>query len=483
MFVFRLFVDLMVLNAMFVLIALNTMSVKNLAAILIEGNFIPLICFFSVLIVIDLAFTVSRSVNKGVNKIHLGLIVILAAFLWAGALFVFAAETKPVLLSLKGFTQTPPVLARVLPVIKHGHELNRYTVCILPDMHYCARVDVPKFLFYEPYSVCNLKGNLFYKGLERLNRYDFLLKTYLSGFNVQIFCQRNDNLISMLFSFREKLSLSIKETISQPQSTLLTGIIFGIDQSYDDEFARSIKSAGLSHIVAASGYNVTILTNSVDKVFFFLPFKVKNIISLVLIWIYALITGFASSMVRACTMSSFLILSKMFKFKIDTKDIFKLTFAFLILINPVTVFDIGFQLSIAATFGLIYISPYLEKVKLFKLLSATTFSCILTTLPITIIHFGMITPYSLLANILVLPVIEIAMLLGIVGIVIKPLLFLVWGDLKYVEIVAKIVDSLPFSQIVLNDFVGIMFFVIVVFIILYLLWKNKDERTDISTIG
>jgi competence protein ComEC len=95
----------------------------------------------------------------------------------------------------------------------------------------------------------------------------------------------------------------------------------------------------------------------------------------------------------------------------------------LLLIDPKIIFDIGFQLSILATLGLIYILPSIESVveKIFKIQSVPQFfeenllgtiSCTLSTLPISISIFGKVSLVSVFANVLVLPLTESTMLYG-----------------------------------------------------------------------
>src|SRR3989339_397814 len=116
MFVFRLFVNLMALNALLVFVVLNTISVKNLVTVITESRGTPLYLFLLVLMVIDLLFAVSQKGLRGVKKIHLSIVLMIAVFLWALVFFAFVEKNASVFKGLEGFTKIAPSLVRVSPM-------------------------------------------------------------------------------------------------------------------------------------------------------------------------------------------------------------------------------------------------------------------------------------------------------------------------------------------------------------------------------
>ena len=175
-------------------------------------------------------------------------------------------------------------------------------------------------------------------------------------------------------------------------------------------------------------------------------------------------------------MSTVLMLSIILKYKISSKKIFTLTVVTLTAFTPTIAYDIGFLLSVAATYGVIFLSPTLEKLIKIKGFPHTTFACTLTTLPITIYFFNTLSPYTIFANMLILPVIEIVMVFGIFGLVFTPILYLAWGSLKYVEIVARGFERLPFSIIELPNNISIVISLILIFLII--IFQLRYERVS-----
>jgi competence protein ComEC len=135
-----------------------------------------------------------------------------------------------------------------------------------------------------------------------------------------------------------------------------------------------------------------------------------------------------------------------------------LTAAIFIFFEPLIIFDVGFLLSMAATLGLVYILPVLvdvrkkffKKLKFFDDYVFPTFSCTVSTLPISLITFGTFSVWSVPVNVVILPVIETTMLWGVLSLLLinihKPLsyflMLLADLQLKYFEYIVNSVGRL-----------------------------------------
>ncbi|MCC7290409.1 ComEC/Rec2 family competence protein [bacterium] len=414
---------------------------------------------------------VSYTERGGISSVYKFLCLIVCVILW-----VVRVENEVKAISQYGdtvysFTDLNAKFWEISPTVKPGQEQTTYIACTLEDIKYCVRIRVNNLLIYQPYMLCNLTGNLLNKPKEEVLNYDLLKSTYIKAGRVRLDCK--ETYMSKLFSIRDQIGDRIYKVIPEPQSSLLLGIIFGYDLAFEDEFEMGIRSAGLSHIIAASGYNVSILILALDKVLLFGSIRAKSTFKLLSIWFYALLTGFSSSMVRACTMTSTTLISGLIDFKIDTKQVFLLTISILIFINPLVVFDIGLTLSAMATFGLLWIVPALEKLIPSKLFPHSTFACTLTTLPVTLFYFQTLSPFAIFANMIVLPVIELVMLLGVAGLIVKPLLYTAWGSLEFVEMVINLFGTLPYALLELNPEVSYVLSVIFTLWILKLVMKKQ----------
>jgi ComEC/Rec2-related protein len=229
-----------------------------------------------------------------------------------------------------------------------------------------------------------------------------------------------------LRKFRRSLSKTVEVNLPEPQASLLIGILFGSERAFCEQFEENLRISGTTHIIAASGYNITILILACSKIFSFIKKKYRLILSLILIWFYCILSGLGASILRATMMGTITIFALLSGNVRNTHILIPTGVFFLLLFNPKILLDIGFQLSILATLGLIYVLPAIEDVikRIFKIKSVPQFfeenflgtiSCTLSTLPISILIFSKVSLVSIFANVLVLPLTESTMLYGTIA--------------------------------------------------------------------
>ena len=313
-------------------------------------------------------------------------------------------------------------------------------------------------------EVCNIKG--LFKVPENFE--DFNYQDYLKNNNIyllmefpEIECSREGtklNLQNILVSFKQNLNKIITENLKEPQSSLMMGIIFGQERLFSENFEGNIRMAGVSHIVAASGYNITILILAGSKLLKFLPLKIRLLFLLLLIWSFCILAGLSPSIVRACIMTTIALIAMVLGKKNTIHVTLPLAAFIFVLIDPKIVFNVGFQLSVVATLGLVYLQPALSSMwkKVFKKTNSfiedtflTTLSCTLVTLPITIYTFGTVSIWAVIANCLVLPVVASTMFLGVFGLITSNLFHLLSiilfeisnVQLKYFELVVNLIGN------------------------------------------
>ena len=219
------------------------------------------------------------------------------------------------------------------------------------------------------------------------------------------------------FGFR-----GIESTLSYDTGSFLKGILFGDTSSFSEDFKEAMKTSGTTHIVALSGYNITILAGALLAVFLlFLSPRVSFIIATSSIFGFVIMTGASPSAVRAGIMGALLLFGKWFGGGRDLKNIILFTALCMVLINPyVLLFDVGFQLSFLAFLGLVYITPVFAaffpgkhpsilslRENLFATLSAQ-----LMVLPILLSQFGAVSIISIPANLAILEFIPFTMTFG-----------------------------------------------------------------------
>jgi ComEC/Rec2-related protein len=226
----------------------------------------------------------------------------------------------------------------------------------------------------------------------------------------------------MIYQWREKWITVLQKNLPEPMSSLGAGILLGVKGQMPYEFYQQLVKTGTLHIVAASGFNVmivaSVLMQLVQKVF---RRGVAIGVGVIGILGYVLIAGASASVVRAGIMGSLTLIAYYFGRPAEARRLLWVTAGIMLLYNPLYIVDIGFQLSVTATAGLLYVQPWLQILKS-KILQFSnggvideyllpTVAATVATMPIILWHFGRVSWISPLVNMLVLPVVPLIMLL------------------------------------------------------------------------
>jgi len=239
----------------------------------------------------------------------------------------------------------------------------------------------------------------------------------------EIVSHGNGNFIkNALFYTKEKFLNKMNLAIREPESLLMGGLILGEKSSFNESLRQSFVDTGTIHIVALSGYNITIVAEWIMKIFSFSSFP-KNLgigAGIVAILLFVLMTGGSSTAVRAGIMASLALFSRVIGRNYDVARALILAGVLMILINPfILVFDVSFQLSFIATVAVIFFAPKIEKYFLwitprFKLRDIISVTCAayIFVLPFILYKMGNLSLVALPANALILPFIPFTMILG-----------------------------------------------------------------------
>lgn len=229
-----------------------------------------------------------------------------------------------------------------------------------------------------------------------------------------------ERLLQIKYAFAKRLD----ELYGEPQKSLLLGILIGARKTLPAGVVEDFKMTGTSHIIAVSGFNISIIINSLFGLAYIIGRRASFWVSLLVIVSFVVITGGSASVIRAAIMGSMLLIASMsFRQYMATGAII-CAGAFMLLENPkIVAIDVGFQLSFLATLGIVYFLPLFEKItgcipKLWgiKTMLLGTVSAIVATLPVLLFHFGTLSVVAPITNILVLPVVGVVMALGFASI-------------------------------------------------------------------
>ena len=331
----------------------------------------------------------------------------------------------------------------VKPVDFKGKVLLK--TALFPEYHYGDRLSVECKLL-TPQAVEDFQYDRY------LARYGIYSVCYIPKIKL-IAGEQKNFLVSGIYKFKSAFARRINQTISEPHAALLAGILIGSRQGIPTDVSETFKDVGITHIIAISGYNITIIVAMLMGVFAALRVNRKKAFWGIVAGLifFVILTGASASVVRAAVMGFIVLLAKQMGRASKVKNILILSAAAMVFVNPrILLWDAGFQLSFLATLGLIYLGPILQK-RLTKLPEAfglqenlaSTLSAIIFTLPIILFNFHRFSLVAPLVNILVLPAIPWIMLVGFVQVVAAfiwlPLGQVVgWGSWALISYVVKI---------------------------------------------
>lgn len=299
---------------------------------------------------------------------------------------------------------------------------------------------------------------------------------------------RKISLNAILFKTRGQFEKTIGELIPEPQLSLLLGILFGGKRQMPYKFWQDLQKTGTLHIVVASGQNVTMVARFLIGLLVWVVNRRKALlIAIVGVILYVFMVGAEAPVVRAGIMAVLAYFAQMLGREQEGTIALFSAAAVMLLISPLLIFDIGFQLSFAATAGILWFYPLFKKKKFFSLRIlgeglATTLSAQLGVMPLLLTNFGQISFLSPLINGLVLWVVPIIMVLGLVvvflGLIIKPfawvLSWFVWLLLTYFVKVIELASNLPWASFQLGKLSG--WWTIGYYLVLGIWWRGRDER-------
>lgn len=264
------------------------------------------------------------------------------------------------------------------------------------------------------------------------NYSDFDYKDYLrqqhiyflaSSYEFEI-VEENYSLLSTLAAeVRKFVKKSTAKHSSLRNAALLNGLIIGSRESLDSELKESLSKTGTSHIVAVSGYNVTLTLTACLMLAGIVDRKLLLKISQFILVFFLFIVGFDNLPALRAGLMGLVFVHSLLSGRPGAIYL-NILYAscLMLLINPLVWKSVSFQLSIAAFLGMaffsnIFSSMFPSRLEVFSENFSTTVAVMVTTLPITVLNFGTTSLVSVFVNTLVLPLVPMATILGIVSVI------------------------------------------------------------------
>ncbi len=222
---------------------------------------------------------------------------------------------------------------------------------------------------------------------------------------------------------RDWFATNIRQVINEPQASLGIGYVVGQKSSLPESLEQALKIVGLTHIVVASGYNLTILVRFARRIFTPISKYLATLAGSIMIGGFILVTGFSPSMTRAGLVAGISLATWYYGRHVHPLVLLPFVAALTAMINPSYVWgDLGWYLSFAAFAGVMILAPLLQnyffgpkKPGTVRQIIGETISAQIVTMPIIALSFGTIAVFALPANLLVLPLVPLAMALVFVS--------------------------------------------------------------------
>jgi competence protein ComEC len=338
------------------------------------------------------------------------------------------------------------------------------------------------------------------------NPYEFDYRFFMENHNIKYYAftrsediirhevPKHRKIVHRALIIREKIIWMYKERgITGERLALVAAITLGQKNMLDPEQKQHFMKAGIMHIMAVSGLHAVILSLFVFNLLFFLKRRfniVRILITVLILWSFAFVTGLTPSVLRATLMFSFLQAGNLMKRRVNGINSVLASAFVLILIRPSVIFDAGFLLSYSAVIYIIcfYKDFYLKIQFKNSFLDKIWQSAVVTivaqagTLPLTIMLFNRFPTYFILSNIIIVPLSSLLIITGCLVPMTFPIHFLsrflallLDYQTALTELLTKQASSLPWSTIENIGMISAECFLLTgtIFLFSYFLLKKK----------
>lgn len=272
--------------------------------------------------------------------------------------------------------------------------------------------------FFKPNAASN-PGEFNYRNYLKLKKIYALLSVRKEDKIKLVSVNRGKWILSKTFKIKEHIKNNIYHILSRKDNaSLITALLLGDRKSLSSDIERNFKKSGTLHILAISGLHVGIF------ICIFLAFfkiigvnsKISYLLVVGLVFWYALFTGGRPSIVRATVMASVLLIGKVINRKGDIYNSLGIACFIILFFSPLQLFTPGFILSFTAVLSIVYFTPKIEPrlnitsvvvgktINYFVKLSCVSISVWLGLTPLLWFFFNIISPITVIANLVVVPV-------------------------------------------------------------------------------
>lgn len=282
------------------------------------------------------------------------------------------------------------------------------------------------------------------------------------------------------YQFKHWLSKRIE---SIDDTGYIKAFVLGSKSEIDEDIFKTYQNNGITHLFAISGMHISLFSSILLFLLKKIHLKDNQAYPIILLFLlgYTFLVSFTASVVRAFTLYLLLYLNKRLKLGIKTTKTFIYTILLILLLNPFFILDIGFLYSSLTSFGLILFSSYLKTSNKVLALFRVSLLALLFSLPITINNFYEYNFLSILANILIVPLVStIIYPLSLITLIFQFFHPILKFFLIILETISTILSNITWFKIILPKMP--YFLIISYYFIIYFLFITKKKRYVIFLI-
>jgi len=281
------------------------------------------------------------------------------------------------------------------------------------------------------------------------------------------FSHDNFSFQRLAFHWRSSIIKRFHDDVLKPdEKQVASALLLGDRSEMNPELLKDYSSGGIIHILAVSGLHVGLIYQLCIWIFKYFKFLKRNrldmLFIILILWFYAAMTGFSSSVNRAVCMFTLLSIADFLNRRVSPFNILSSAAFLLLIIKPDAIFDMGFQLSFAAVWGILSARPILERLKGLSnkfsvlILTPVIISIVaqIATSPFTLFAFGTFPTWFLPANLFAVPLSTLLTYLGIAALAFSNVPFLGMGlmtlfslGIRSLNYWAQFISTFPYAQL------------------------------------
>ena len=228
--------------------------------------------------------------------------------------------------------------------------------------------------------------------------------------------------LRLVAAIRQHYRESMADVMSQEDAAAIFAMLFGGYAGLNPELVEDFQTTGIVHILSVSGSHMSMLAMATAWLCLLLKFPrgLTFAVGLFIIGTYAILSGILPQVLRSATMGILIFFAKTLDSEAEGARLLTLTALAMLINQPLLLFDVSFQLSFTATAGLMYLSEDLRNAmerlpKFFAEPASMTIAAQVASLPVIVWYFNQISLSSVLANVFVMPLLEVVIVGGLLG--------------------------------------------------------------------